>query len=249
MKIILNILTHGDERIGLRVAKAIERLHIDRNVLAIQIANKKAFESRRRFIDADLNRSFPGKRDGNYEEKLAFKLTPIIRATDLVIDVHSTKSALKDALIVTKFDKATRKYVNIVQPKYVLVMSVTKSNALISAAKVGIAFEYGKDKDKGVASKIVADIKRILASLNLIDANFRAKKTRTTYFDVFATVKKPSGYTLVKSIKNYKKVRAGERFAQNGAAYLTAKDDFYPILFGNKNYPDIFGFRAKLIRG
>ena len=39
---------------------------------------------------------------------------------------------------------------NAVKPKYVLYMSMNKQNALISSAKVGLAFEYGKDNDKSV---------------------------------------------------------------------------------------------------
>jgi succinylglutamate desuccinylase len=62
MKIILNILTHGNERIGLKVAREIEKLNIDKNILSVQIANKKAFEFKKNFIDQDLNRSFPGKK-------------------------------------------------------------------------------------------------------------------------------------------------------------------------------------------
>jgi len=28
---------------------------------------------------------------------------------------------------------------------------------------------------------------------------------------------------------------------------LVVEDNFYPILFGNKNYEDIFGFKGKII--
>ena len=66
MKIILNIATHGDEYIGFKVTTEIRKLNIDKNILEVQIANEKAFALKTRYLDQDLNRSFPGKQDGNY---------------------------------------------------------------------------------------------------------------------------------------------------------------------------------------
>lgn len=247
MKIILNILTHGDEKIGLKVVKEIEKLSIDKNIISIQVANRKAFESRKRFIDQDLNRSFPGKENGNHEEKIAYKLLPIIKSADVVIDVHSTKSELKDAVIITKLDDSTRRYIEVIQPKYVLVMNATKNNALISQAKIGIAFEYGKDNDPNTLKKVMMDIKKLLSYLDLIDAVFPQKKKTTKYFNVFSEVNKPKGYKLLGKIKNYKLIRKGDAFASKGNDYLVAKEDFYPILFGEKNYKDYFGFKGEII--
>ena len=247
MKIILNILTHGDERIGLKVAKEIQKLNIDRNILAVQIANSKAFKLRKRFIDKDLNRAFPGKKDGDYEERLAYKLSGAIKSADLVLDIHSTKSELRDAVIVTKIDDTTLTYVKAVQPKYVLIMNATRDNALISQAKIGIAFEYGKDSDPHVLNKVVADIKRLFSHIGLIDVNLHKGKQSTNYFNVISEVKKPRGYKLLPKIKNYKLVRKGEVFATNDRNHLTAEDNFYPILFGQRNYKTIFGFMGERI--
>lgn len=247
MKIILNILTHGDERIGLKVAKEIQKININRNTLTVQIANSKAFKLRKRFIDQDLNRSFPGKKAGNYEEKLACKLSAAIKSADLVLDIHSTRSELKDAIIVTKLDSETLKYIKAIQPKYVLIMDATKNNALISQAKIGIAFEYGKDNDPDVLKKIVSDIKRLFCHIGLIDIKLRKRRRATHYFNVMSEVTKQKGYKLLKKIKNYKLVRKGEAFATNGKDYLVAEDNFYPILFGESNYKDIFGFKSKRI--
>ena len=245
MKIILNIGTHGNERIGLKVAKELEKLNIDKNTLIIQIANKKALRLGKRCIDQDLNRSFPGKKDGNYEEKLAYELSPIIKSADIVVDIHSTTSALKDAFIVTKLDKETLKYVKVIQPKYVLIMKATKDTALISQAKVGIAFEYGKDNDPAVIRKIVLGIKKLLKYLSIIKVKLPTSKVVTRYFDVGSTTMKPKGYRLLKKIRNYKLVSKEEVYAKKGNTELRATEDFYPIIFGEKNYKDIFGFKGK----
>lgn len=244
MKIMLNILTHGDERIGLLVAEEIKKLRLNKNCLFVQIANKKAFQARKRFIDQDLNRSFPGKKNGNHEQRLAYRLSPIIKSADIVLDIHSTQSELRDALIVTNLNIDTLRYIKIIQPKYVLTMQATKNNALISQAKVGLAFEYGKDKDPRARKKIVTDIKKLLCCLGLIKLHFPKRKRKTKYFCVVSEVEKPKGYQLLKTIKNYHLVRKGQIFATNGKDSLRAKESFYPILFGQRNYQTIFGFKA-----
>jgi succinylglutamate desuccinylase len=249
MKIILNILTHGDEKIGLRVLDEIKKLNIDKRNLIFQIANKKAVKLGKRFIDQDLNRSFPGKKDGNYEEKLAYKLSPIIKSADIVIDIHSTTSHLKDALILTKINKETREFIQVIQPKYVLVMKATKNNALISQAKIGIAFEYGKDNSEIALRKTVLGIKRILKKAKLLKKDFSDKKTLIppNFFEVKSVVVKPEGYILFKGIKNYQLIKKGQTYASLGRKKLIAKKNFYPILFGEKKYKDYFGFAGQKI--
>jgi predicted deacylase len=246
MKIILNIATHGNERIGRKVAREIQKLNLDEQTLAVQIANKKAWVQNKRFIDQDLNRSFPGKKNGNYEERLAYKLSPIVKAADLVIDIHETTSKLKDAAIVTKLNEPTKKCLQAIRPKYALIMNATKHNALISQAKIGIAFEYGKN-DQATLKKCVLGIKQLLKHLGVINIRLPKTKIATQYFNVVSIVKKPKGYKLLRQIKNYKLVRANEVYATNGKKKIIAKENFYPILFGEKNYNDIFGFSGKKI--
>lgn len=247
MRILLNILTHGDERIGLKVAKEVQKFSLHDGELLVHIANKKAFEAGKRFIDQDLNRSFPGKKNGNYEERLAYRISPLVKSADIVIDIHSTKTELRDAIIVTRLTAATKACLEAIRPKYVLVMKATEHNALISQAKIGLAFEYGKDNDRTVLKKIVADSKKLLSHLGVMESAVLKKRAATKYFEVISEISKPKGYMLLKKIKNYKLVKKGEVFAAHTATgkRLVAEEDFYPILFGNKNYHHIFGFKGK----
>ncbi len=247
MKVLLNILTHGDERIGLKVAREIQKIETHNHSLVVQYANDRAYRLKRRFIDQDLNRSFPGKKKGNYEERIAYKLSSPIKSADLVIDIHSTKSELRDSIIVTKLKNKTLKYIKAIQPRYVLVMNVSQDQALISQAKVGIAFEYGKDNDPLVLKKIVRDLKKLFSQIGLLDLELPKRKFLTKYFNVYSEVKKPKKYKLLPKIKNYKLIHRGIAFATNGKDYLTAEESFYPILFGNSNYKTIFGFASKRI--
>lgn len=247
MKVILNILTHGDETVGVAVAKEIKKNKIEKGELIIHIANELAYKNKKRFLDEDLNRAFPGKIDGSHEQKLAYKIFPLIKSADIVIDIHSTKSGLKDALIVTKLNNKTREYVNIINPKYLLLMRATKNNALISNAKVGIAFEYGHNKDIEAKQKIIYDIEKLLSYLGIISKKVRKSKNKTKWFNVYNTVPKEQSAKLLPNIKNYKLITKNTVYALLGKEKIKASEDFYPILFGEKSYKDIFGFAAKLM--
>jgi predicted deacylase len=248
MKIILNIATHGDERIGEKVAKEIKKLNISKEILIVQVANKKAFALKKRFIDQDLNRSFPGKEIGNYEERRANELSPIIKSADVVIDIHSTTSGSKDTIIVTKINKKILECIKSIQPKYVLIMNATKNNSLISKAKMGIAFEYGRDGDELAIRKTVIGIKRLLSHFGIIHYGSKKTNTNINCFDVVSTIPKISGAKLIKKVKNYHLIKKGEPYAIDGNKKILAKDDFYPILFGERKYTDIFGFKGKKIK-
>lgn len=248
MKVVLNILTHGDEVVGLAVAKEISKLKIIKGELIVHRANELAYKKRKRFIDQDLNRSFPGNANGNHEQKLAAKILPLIKSADIVIDIHSTTSGLKDALIVTRLNRKTRELVEIIAPKYLLYMRATKSNALMSEAKIGLAFEYGSNSDKTALSEINLGIKRLLSHLGMIEEKYMKSKRKTLWFDVYKMVPKPEKAILLKSIKNYRLIAKGSKYASCKGEEIRSKEDFYPILFGENSYKDIFGFAARIYR-
>lgn len=246
MKVLLNMATHGDEKIGLKVVEAIKKIKITNGLLATNIANKRAFKLGKRFIDQDLNRSFPGCPTGNYEKRLAYKLSPIINSVDVVIDIHSTTSNLKNAIIITRLNKKTKKCIEAISPDYVLLMTVTKNNALISGAKIGIAFEYGSDNDNVSLKNTIVGVKRLLAHLNMISDDY-LNETRNypIFFNVYKTIPKPKGAKLNKNIRNCILVKKGQVYAKVKDKSIIADNNFFPILFGEKKYEDIFGFAAK----
>ncbi|MFA5729801.1 MAG: succinylglutamate desuccinylase/aspartoacylase family protein [Candidatus Paceibacterota bacterium] len=249
MKIIFNVATHGNENLGIEVVKKIKKLNIDnqKNKLIFQIANEEALRLNKRYIDQDLNQSFPGKKLGNHEEKLAYKLSPIIKSADLVIDIHSTTSNLKNTIIVTKFDNKTADCIKSISPQYALIMSYKKNNALISQAKIGIAFEYGKNKNQKAIKNTFEGIKRLLNNLGVIESKISKPKISTQYYNVISIVPKIKEYKLLKKIKNYTLIKKGSVYAANKNKKLIAEKSFYPILFGEKAYKKFYGFRGEKI--
>lgn len=240
--VYVNACTHGNERVGARVLEALRDIPIKQGTLILNIANEEAFLSGKRFIDQDLNRVFPGKPDGNTEERLAYELAPLVQAADIVLDIHSTESGLHESLIVTKIDDSTRSVIDFVGPKRVLVMSISNKHSLISSAKVGIAFEYGRDRSETTYRETIRGIIRILIGLGMTEGRLRRKKRSGEYYRISRALEKPEGFSVGKDIENFKLVRKGQVVAGNGSQWLRAPQDFYPVLFGKNTYTDIFGF-------
>jgi len=243
--VYINACTHGNEKVGARILEAIEKISAKKGMIVTNIANREAFALDKRFIDQDLNRSFPGKLDGNHEERLACELLPLVQAADIVIDIHSTTSGRLSSVIVTKLDEATLDIVRLINPKRVLLLSATENNALISSAKVGIGFEYGKDQSIVTYRETLRGIMRILIGLGMTKGRFGRSEVKSEFYNVSDSFEKTEGFILEKGIKNFKLVRKGEVIAKNKKELVLAPKDFYPVLFGNSTYEKIFGFMGE----
>lgn len=255
-KILVVGSTHGHERIGLKVIDELRKLNIDREFLDFEIGNPKASELNIPFVESDLNRIFPGKENGTYEEVRAYELLSKIKSADLVIDIHSTNTtdlSDKSMLIVTKYDDATKSIVKVVKPPKVLYMKYRGDNALISNANIGIAFEYGKDISEEVLNATLYDIAEVLRHCKLISVNpYATKKINldTEAFEVYDVFKKDfeGSYLLSKEIRNFQTINKGSVVCTtDGGKQILAEEDFIPILFGENRYTEILGFKAKRI--
>ena len=249
-KVLITIMTHGNEIVGMKTAQELRKRYpkLIGNGLDILVANEEAFTHKKRFIDHDLNRIFPGKRTGSYEETRAFKLKKIIASYPLVIDIHSTESGSKDIVIVTKMNQATKKILSILSPRYVLYMKMKPDTSLISSSTNGVALEMGKDKDKATLAKNVKVIEKILLHYKLITSTKKYSSYKTEYFEVEKSVSKPQGAKLLSHIKNFTLIKKGDAYAETSTKELIiAEENFYPVIFGSKNYKTIFGFSAQKV--
>ncbi|MHB8651520.1 MAG: M14 family metallopeptidase [Minisyncoccota bacterium] len=250
--VVVNACTHGHEQVGKHVLEDIRTLKIKRGVLIKNIANERACTKIVQYIDSDLNRVFPGNPQGDYEHQLAYHIHRLVRQVAVVLDIHSTGTTTvgkNSAIIVTKLDKPTLQLIQAIKPPRVLIMKNTERNALISDAKIGIAFEYGKDNDPFTRRQVRNDIRIILEELGMTTrvAKRNFWKQKTQFYEIMHTVPKGNGYHLEPGIKNFVLIKKGSTIAHKGSKALLAKQDFYPILFGANRYTTIFGFQGKLI--
>jgi len=256
-KVLVVGSTHGHEKIGLKVIEALRGLGIDRALLDFEVGNPEAERRSVRLVESDLNRVFPGKEHGTYEEMRAYVLSEKIRAADVVIDIHSTNTydlGPLSSLIVTKHNDATRRVIDIIKPPKVLYMAYQNEHALISDARVGIGFEYGHDDSREVLASILFDIAEILVDRGIIDTNPYTNPRimqKTEVFEVYDVFPKDfrGWYTLAPQIENFHLCHKGTLVCAttNTNEPIYATEDFYPILFGENSYTEILGFKAKKI--
>lgn len=241
----VNACTHGDEEIGVRVIRKLSDISLKRGTLLTNIANERARQQKRRFIDTDLNRSFPGKIDGGHEEQLAYYMLPVIKSTDYFIDIHSTRTDTSDALIIESINDEMRNAINSIHPKRVLVMENSDKNTAISHAQVGIGFEYGSDSSKEAIENTALGIRRLLQALEMIEVSERIISDPIELYTDIRPIERPEGFFSHDSVQNFNVIQKGDVYARKGEVDLKAERDMFPILFGkNNDYKDIFGFGA-----
>jgi hypothetical protein len=183
---------------------------------------------------------------------LAHSIHPVVKVCDIVIDIHSTETndpGSESSIIVTKFDKDTRDITDVLHPPRVLVMDYTKSNALISDARIGIGFEYGKNNHPDTLRLVTRDIKRLLVHLGMINEKTKEQLpfVSTRYYRVFGVLSKEVCTTIDPTIRNYTPVSKNQPIGIKDDIPFLAPCDFIPILFGNNRYKEIFGFMGKEI--
>jgi aspartoacylase len=154
--------THGNEFTGVYLVKKFNRLPhlIQRSSLEVStlLANPKAFEANRRYIDRDLNRCFL-KSDlenpnlSSYEDRQAKIINQKLgkksdAKVDFIIDLHTTTANMGLTIILTSnqpFNLSLAAYLSTINPlvKICLFDSVTESSFLRSICELGCVIEVG----------------------------------------------------------------------------------------------------------
>ncbi|KKQ45895.1 MAG: Succinylglutamate desuccinylase/aspartoacylase [Candidatus Moranbacteria bacterium GW2011_GWC2_37_8] len=237
---------HGDELVGKKIISRLRKMKLRKGTLITIVANEKAIKYGKRFIDQDLNRSFPGKKMGNYEEMLAYELLKIAKKADFVLDIHSTTTDVKDLAIITRKGKAVLNLAHTIDPKRIVLMkkSIAKGS-FTNHCKVAVSLEYGKDNDKSTFNNTFDSIVSLLEKEKMINVeDKKEKQNKVDFYKITGVVRKSEKDVLKNNIKNFKLIKKGEIFATRNNEEIASKEDFYPVLFGNKSYDDIFGFKA-----
>lgn len=89
MKVLVIGGMHGNETLGLEVVRRFQNnpvLGVD-----VMLANERAIAKNCRFVEQDLNRSFPGdSNSAKYESSRAFEILKQTKKYDVVLDFHNT---------------------------------------------------------------------------------------------------------------------------------------------------------------
>lgn len=211
-KFAIITLVHGDETETLDIVRILKQRFSeeDKKIFSFYIikANKNASKENKRFLDADLNRVFPGKKEGNREEKLAYMLTDFLSKMDFVLDLHTTPAITEPFFIITKKDQSIIDKINKRGIKKLCIMSpeVASGKALIDYCK-GVSLEINKNDDMNLITPAI---------LRLI----RDEKTSENFevFEVIDIIRKE-----IFGVRNFEKNKL-------------IGTDLYPVLYGETDY-------------
>lgn len=221
MKILIIGCQHGDEKLG---EKVIGRFG-SKGYKGVDfiLANEKAAKRNVRYIDQDLNRSFPGDPNGNYEERRAAEILPIIQSVDIVIDIHTTTSEVKMVPIITSLNAEIERVINLTTAREIVIMGdEAVKQSLIGHARAGISLEFGLAYSQ--TEDAINEVQRVIEGL--INDKPNITQERKIFY---VSGKIPLEKELPKNTHNFEPLEP---------------DGIFPFLLHEKSYADFQGFYA-----
>lgn len=177
---------HGNEPYGKAVVRKLQRLALRRGKLTVLIAHPRALRRNVRYIDEDLNRCFPGKKNGTIEERIAHRLVRILGAHDIVIDLHSSSTPTEPFAIVTKRTRRHRELLATIPVPRAVIMTrrLARGRSLIDHCALGVSLEMGKHDDPRIVSGAVKTVKEMLAAQGMLSQP-PSRKRRTILYAAY----------------------------------------------------------------
>lgn len=224
-EILIAVTTHGNERIGIEVVENLVEQKLDR-FFDFLIANPKALKKNTRFIDSDLNRSYPGnEKSDKYEERLAAKNIKIAKRYKYVIDLHEAKLGTKNFIIIPRNKLDINFPLDFINLDVVLLWPDPKG-PLGSCLKNTIELEFGmKGKNRKITiDKAVRIIKEFIYLSYGLDSLLKVKTKKKQVFKVYGKTSLQEASKYNSKYRDFKEIK-------------TSKEKFYPLLVNQ--YRDI----------
>lgn len=239
---------HGDEIIGQRVISKLKKLKLKQGTLTLITANCKALKHNKRFIETDLNRSFPGKRNGRLEESIAFELKKILQPQDAVLDIHATNSDFNDLALLHHLNKNTKQILKSLPVSKVAWVSrqVFDGRSLLHCCRNAVCLEFGPDKSGRNYQRALACVKQLLVNLNMLPGKQKVFSDKE-FYRVTGEYKVDKAFRPSRRLKEFQKIKKGQYIGSAAGVKLYAKQTFYPIFLSPGRYPEMLALMAKKI--
>lgn len=237
---------HGDEPSGVRAVEGIVRdvtagsIELTDTVRCI-IANPPAVAANRRYLEVDMNRSFPGEPDGPLEARLAVPVCEAIAGIP-TLALHATRSTDTPFAFVSRGDEAALDLASSLSVSHIVVADGAEIGSLAACGSV-VTVEVGPQ-----GSEQAADDARSLADEFLIATGALAGSVSTrspAVFEIGEEIDRPPGEQYEVLVENFERVEAGQAFARVDGRAITADESFYPVLLSVDGYEEILGFSGR----
>jgi predicted deacylase len=236
---------HGDEPCGVHAVEALldETPTVEQPVKCI-VANERALDRRVRFIDADLNRVFPGDSDGeSYEERLAAELFDELRGCR-TLALHATKSTPRPFALASEIGP----FAETICPQLSIDALVEAGECVgtaLGAHVDAIEVECGLQGTKQACETAVQLVSEFLHATGAIPGGESPERTLPVY-RLRAHIPKQDATTYEILVNNFERVEKGAPFATIDGEPQIAEEAFYPVLLSANGYASQFGYAAEL---
>lgn len=239
---------HGDEPCGVNAVETLleDPPAVERPV-AFVIANEAAIDRGVRYVDTDLNRSFPGDPESAaHEERLAARLVDEI-GDCTTLALHSTQSYEGMFALVDTVDDLAREVCPQLPIDAVIETSAANEGRIFAGIPATIEVECGYQGSPQAADNAVRITRAFLRAVDVLPGEPAATGDDLPVFDLGGPIPKAMGEVYEVYAENFQEVRVGERFAATDGEPVVAEEDFYPVLLSPEGYEDVFGYTAERV--
>ncbi len=239
---------HGDEPCGVRAVDELvaDDLDVQRPV-ALVVANEAAIDADQRYVDSDLNRSFPGDPAAEaHEKRLAAELTELL-SDCAVLSLHSTQSYDDLFAIVNGLDEYGRQICPHLSVDAVVDAGTFDRGRIFSAVSQTIEIECGHQGSEQAAQNAYRVAREFLGTTGALPEAARTANTDVPLYRLHRRVPKDPAPEYEVYASNFEHVPAGEAFAAMGGEDIVAEEGFYPVLMSPYGYENVFGYAAERV--
>ncbi|MFC7255418.1 M14 family metallopeptidase [Haloplanus litoreus] len=239
---------HGDEPCGPR---AVDELLADppefRRPVKFVVANERALDRGVRYLDEDLNRTFPGDETAaSHERRLAARLlTELDGCTTLAL--HSTQSYADPFALVDTVAPETAGLCAHLPVDAVVETDAHAGGRLIDYPRT-VEVECGLQWSETATANARRLIDAFLAATGVLPASAGVDPCYDVpIFRLTGRVPKAPAADHEVFVENFDRVAAGVPFAAADGDDRIAEEPFYPILMSADGYEDVFGYAGERV--
>lgn len=242
--VVFNVATHGNEYQPVdAVKKFIQGFNsgdLLKGRVRFTLANPAALQARKRFLQSDLNRAYPGNILSHGESKIAAQMLELVNIVDYIIDLHTAPDPPPFVILGAR-NQARLQLAELAPIRPIVLFEATTPCAMVEFTKCGIGIELGGHDNTDSATMGVNAINRYMVGLGLVKGD-RSITHEHDYYEIYRglTLEEIPGQVL-HDLKNFHPV-------ENSLLGIQIEEEFsFPVLCGVKDYSPVYCYLSKKV--